>query len=111
LKSRKVRLTGPARQDLYRHRLTLEAIDADHAEARIFALSAKFFELADKGVTGSTRWYAPDYVRAFPWKKYCFYFRVDNGTLTLLRVLAQRENITEIAFEMPDIEATDDEAQ
>ena len=61
-------------------------------------LLTKFYELASKGVEGSRRGFLPEELRAFPYKSHCFYFVVDNGTLTLVRVLSQRENVDDIEF-------------
>ena len=67
-KSRRVVVTAQARADLIAHRKYIEANNPDSARDIIVELVRKFHELAAKGVTGSTRKWAPSYVRAFPYK-------------------------------------------
>ena len=51
------------------------------------------FELARLGVTGSPRdWVSKD-LRAFPYRDRCFYFRIVEDKMILLRVLHGRQDI------------------
>ena len=94
--------TQSAENDLYSMRLHLEVHSPETARSTILDLNRKIHDIAAKGLTGSKRRHAPEHVRALPYKKHCFYFTVDNGTLTLLRVLAQRQDVDDIIFENDD---------
>ena len=101
-KSRRVIITAHARADLIIHRKHIEVLSPDTARATIIDLVRKFHDIAAKGLTGSKRLWAPEHIRAFPYKKHCFYFRVDNGTLTLIRVTAHRQDVREMDFPASD---------
>lgn len=55
-------------------------------------LSQQLKKLADTGVTGSSREWVSDGLRVFPYKKRCFYFRIDGNEMIVLRVLHQRQD-------------------
>ncbi len=99
LKPRSVIRTQASDDDLYRIRLHLEDTAPDTAYTTILDLNRKIHDIAGKGLTGSKRLFLPDHIKAFPYKKHCFYFTVNNGTLTLLRVLAQKQDTADIIFE------------
>jgi len=101
-KSRRVVVTAQARADLIAHRKYIEESNPDRARDIVVGLVRKFHELAAKGVTGSTRSWAPDYVRAFPYKGYCYYFTVDDDALTLIRVRAQAQSLEDLEFDDED---------
>lgn len=99
LKKRTVVRAQSAEDDLYQLRLHLEDQSPDTVRSTILDLNRKIHDIAAKGITGSTRPWAPEHVRAFPYKAYCFYFTVDNGTLTLLRVRAHAQSIDDLDFQ------------
>ena len=103
LASRRVLFADSARNDLRNIRLHLEEYDnsysTDIAARTISDLVSKIYEIAAKGLTGSRRSFAPEHVRAFPYKRHCFYFTIDDETLTLLRVLGQSQDVEEIIFD------------
>ena len=92
-------VTQQARADLIAHRKYIEDKDPDAARRLIINLVQKIHDIAAKGLTGSKRLFLPDHIKAFPYKSHCFYFTVNNGTLTLLRVLAQKQDTADIIFE------------
>ena len=101
-KKRTVVRTQSAENDLYGIRLHLEMHSPETARNTILDLNRKIHDIAAKGGSGSKRMHVPAYVRAFPYEKHCFYFTANTGTLTLLRVLAQRQDVDDIIFESDD---------
>ncbi len=102
IKKRKAVVSGPAGRDLQNIFDYASQFDVDVAHRLVRKLAAKFIELAHIGIEGSSRSFLPENVRAFPYEKHCFYFTVDNGTLTLLRVLHGSQNTDDIVFVPPD---------
>lgn len=76
--------------------------DKPTAERCVGELAAKIFDIARKGLTGSTRSFLPPHVKAFPYKGRCFYFTIDDDVLTVLRVLGSAQDETDIAFDDTD---------
>ena len=58
--------------------------------------------LVEIGVTGSKRSFLPADVRAFPCRRWCFYFTVSDTSLNVLRVLSSDQDATVIAFGSDD---------
>lgn len=52
----------------------------------------KIKKLADTGVTGSSRDHVKTGLRGFPYRKRCFYFRIVEDKMFLIRVLRDRQN-------------------
>lgn len=98
LKRRKLVVSRPAGRDLQNIHDFASQFDATTAERLVRKPVFKIADLAHKGVTGSTRKFLPEGVRAFPFEKHCFYFTVSNDKLTLLRVLHSAQDTTEIEF-------------
>ena len=98
-KSRRVVITEQARADIIAHRKYIEASNPDRARDIVIDLVRKFHELAAKGVTGSTRSWAPPSFRAFPYKRYCYYFTISDDALTLIRLRAQVQSLDDLEFD------------
>jgi len=98
LTPRTVLITHPAEADLMRIYLHLEALDPDAAQRTIADLNLKIFDVARLGLTGSSRPFVPADVRAFPYKRYCFYFTINDDSLILLRVLHHAQDVDTIIF-------------
>lgn len=75
--------------------------DEGAAERLIGDLVRELHHIAKIGVIGSTRPFLPDGVRAFPYRKWCFYFTVDDEKLSVVRVLRGSQD-TEGAEFLPD---------
>ena len=104
LKRRKAVVSRPAGRDLQNIHDYARQFDEEAARHLVRKLIDKFIDLAHKGVEGSSRSFLPATVRAFPYEKHCFYFTVDDSTLTLLRVLHGSQNAADFAFEPIDDE-------
>lgn len=87
LKSRRSELTETARRDLRALAEYVRQFDEGAAERLIADLVRELHHIARIGVTGSTRPFLPDGVRAFPYRNWCFYFTVDDEKLSVVRVL------------------------
>ncbi len=101
--NRRVIFASSARDDLRNIRVHLDSYDemnfTEIAQRTVSDLVTKIYNLAEKGVAGSRRSFIPEHVRAFPYKQYCFYFTIEGDTLTLLRVLGQRQDVENITFD------------
>ncbi|RWX76139.1 type II toxin-antitoxin system RelE/ParE family toxin [Neorhizobium lilium] len=60
-------------------------------------INTKMMSLAQLGITGAARNFAPN-LRAFPYRDRCIYFVVTETTMTVLRVLHGRQDITAADF-------------
>jgi len=96
----KVRFTDTARRDLIR--LTTLSAFGHRETAQQFRqdLVAQIFKLARLGVTGTTRPYLPEDVRAFPYRGRCFYLKVEPDALVVVRILHGRENVFDADFDV-----------
>lgn len=56
-------------------------------------------EAAETGNTGHPRDWIRAGLRAIPYRKRCFYFRIDGDKMVLLRVLHGAQDISQIDFE------------
>ena len=64
------------------------------AKKFIADLTSQIDKLASLGISGVPRdWIAPD-LKAFPYRNRCFYFRIEDKKLILLRVLHGSQDIT-----------------
>lgn len=99
LRQRRALISGPAKRDLQNIYDFASQFDEDVARRLIEKLATKFFELAEKGIAGSSRAFLPPEMRAFPFEKHCFYFTVDDDKLTLLRVLHGAQSIDDLHFD------------
>jgi len=62
--------------------------------AKIFVndLTSKLFSLAKSGVTGMPRDWISVGLRAFPYRERCFYFRIVEDAMIVVRVLHQKQD-------------------
>ncbi|AGY58133.1 plasmid stabilization system protein [Gloeobacter kilaueensis JS1] len=64
------------------------------AVAFVQDLTNQLEKLAVLGITGASReWVSPG-LRAFPYRERCFYFRIDDDSFVLLRVLHGKQDVT-----------------
>lgn len=56
-------------------------------------LVAKIYALAEEGVTGVSREWVGKGLRAFPYRNRCFYFRIANDEMVLIRVLHGKQDV------------------
>jgi len=61
-------------------------------------LTSKLFDLASLGVTGSSRDWVSTGLRAFPYRERCFYFRIVDNKMIVVRVLHGRQDVTAQEF-------------
>ncbi len=91
-------ITDTAKADLtriYRH------IKRDNPKAaKIFAkdLADKLYSLAEAGITGSPRDWVSHGLRAFPYRERCFYFRIIDDKMIVIRVLHGKQDISAQEF-------------
>lgn len=63
------------------------------AVAFIQNLASEIEKIAFLGITGSSRDWISQGLRAFPYRERCFYFRIDGNSFVLLRVLHGKQDI------------------
>lgn len=102
MKDRHPELTTSARQDLRNLYEYVAQFDQVAADRLVEELIQKIHHIAQIGLTGSSRPFLPTRVRAFPYRNWCFYFTVDKGTLTVVRVLQSDQDTTDIVFVSDD---------
>lgn len=91
-------LTDTAKADLAEMYRYLKSDNPKAAKAFIDDLTKKLFSLAAAGVTGVPRdWISPG-LRAFPYRERCFYFRIIDDALVVVRVLHGRQDVTTQEF-------------
>lgn len=91
-------VTDTARADL---REMYDYIHADNpaaADAFIEDLTDRLFNLAENGITGVSRDWISSGLRAFPYRERCFYFRIVNDALMVVRVLHGRQDVNAQEF-------------
>ena len=76
----------------------LEHEDQDIAENFISDLTNKLFNLASLGVTGSSRDFISSGLRAFPYRERCFYYRIIEDKMIVVRVLHGKQDINSQKF-------------
>jgi toxin ParE1/3/4 len=76
-----------AQEDLENIYLEIAQDNPKAAAEFIRDMTNQIDKLANLGVTGSPRDWIKTGLRAFPYRKRCFYFRIDDERLILLRVL------------------------
>ncbi|MDH5553245.1 MAG: type II toxin-antitoxin system RelE/ParE family toxin [Nitrosomonas sp.] len=85
-------VTETARADML---AMFEHIKKDNpTAAKIFVndLTSKLFSLAKSGVTGMPRDWISVGLRAFPYRERCFYFRIVEDAMIVVRVLHQKQD-------------------
>lgn len=68
------------------------------AKAFVADLSTKARSLAASGLAGVPRSYISEKLYAFPYRERCFYFRVIENHLVVLRVLHGKQDVTPDLF-------------
>ncbi len=68
------------------------------ADEFIKDMTDTLFNLAQLGVTGSARDWISDGLRAFPYRNRCFYFRIVNDAMIVVRVLDGRQDVNAQEF-------------
>jgi len=63
------------------------------AKTLIDDLTEKLFNLAELGITGFSRDWISTGLRAFPYRNRCFYFRIVDDAMIVVRVLLGRQDI------------------
>lgn len=91
-------LTDTAKADLGEMYRYLKSDNSKAAKAFIDDLTKKLFSLAATGITGIPRdWISPG-LRAFPYRERCFYFRIIDDALVVVRLLHGRQDVTTQEF-------------
>ncbi|WP_369125077.1 type II toxin-antitoxin system RelE/ParE family toxin [Desulfogranum marinum] len=91
-------MTDTARSDL---RSIYEYIAEDNpnaADTFIRNLTGKLEHLAHTGITGSPRDWVSVGLKAFPYKGRCFYFRIIEAQLVVIRVLHGKQDVSAQSF-------------
>ena len=65
-------------------------------------LVTKVYSLADEGVTGVSRDWVSRGLRAFPYRNRCFYFRIIEDEMILIRVLHGKQDVSSSNFSLED---------
>ena len=91
-------LAPKARDDLTEIYLYIARDNPDAAARFVADLSSKIEWVAATGFTGVPRdWIRPG-LRALPYRERCIYFRVNDETVTILRVLHGRQDVQRQEF-------------
>lgn len=80
-------LTDEAKADLRGIRVHIAKESPKAAKTFTKELTVKLKKLADTGITGSPRDWVSRGLRGFPYKERCFYFRIVENTMIVVRVL------------------------
>jgi toxin ParE1/3/4 len=91
-------MTDTAKADLIEIYDYINADNPAAAEAFIEDLTEKLFSLAETGMTGSPRDWISSGLRAFPYRQRCFYFRIIEDAMIVVRILHGRQDVTATDF-------------
>jgi len=94
-------LTDEAKTDLKAIRKHIAKESPKAAKTFTKDLTAKLHKLAETGITGLPRDWVSFGLRGFPYKDRCFYFRIVENKMIVVRVLHSKQDIG--AQEFPDI--------
>jgi len=61
-------------------------------------MTETLFNLAELGITGFSRDWISDRLRAFPYRNRCFYFRILDDAMIVVRVLHGRQDVNAQEF-------------
>jgi len=103
IKPHRLILTDEAKADLRSIRIHIAKKSPKAAKTFTKELTAKLKKLADTGITGSPRDWVRSGLRGFPYKDRCFYFRIVENKMIMVRVLHSKRDVA--ALEFPDISA------
>ena len=78
---------------MHRH-IAKESHNIDVADAFVVDLRGKAHSLAASGFSGSNRPYISGNVSAFPYRQRCFYFRVEEEKLIVVRLLYGKQDVS-----------------
>lgn len=93
MRSFKLTLTDKARSDLRAIYDYIADKNPDAASRFLQDLTKKIFDLAEQGVTGVSRDLVSKGLRCFPYRERCFYFRIINDEMIVIRVLHGRQDV------------------
>jgi toxin ParE1/3/4 len=82
---------------IFRH-IEKESTSSDLAAAFIADLDRKARSLAESGFSGVSRGYIASDLTAFPYKERCFYFRLHQERLVVVRVLHAKQDVAPEQF-------------
>ncbi len=102
MRQRKLKFTPRALRDLRDVYEYLALIDPISAKRFVSRINVKMEWIAKSGLTGVPRDFIPG-LRAFPYRDRCIYFLADNSTITILRILHGRQDITSKDFPESEI--------
>ncbi|WP_426231865.1 type II toxin-antitoxin system RelE/ParE family toxin [Pararhizobium sp. DWP3-4] len=102
MRQRKLKLTPRALRDLRDVYEYIALIDPISAKRFVSRINVKMEWIAKSGLTGVARDFIPG-LRAFPYRDRCIYFLADNSTMTVLRILHGRQDITSENFPESEI--------
>lgn len=91
-------LTDTARSDLKAIYEYIAKENETAAVSFIQDLSEKLEHLAKAGITGSARDWVSMGLRAFPYKKRCFYFRIIEDQMVVIRILHGKQDVSAQSF-------------
>lgn len=94
---RRLRMSLEALNDLLGIYEYIAQFDQIAAKRFLDDINGKIEWIAKLGITGSPRDFIPG-LRAFPYRKRCIYFFIDDEELTVLRVLHGRQKIVPADF-------------
>jgi toxin ParE1/3/4 len=94
-------VTDTAKADLREMYDYIHADNPEVADAFIEDLTDKLFSLAENGITGLPRDWISSGLRTFPYRECCFYFRIVDDAMMVVRVLHGRQdvNVQEFPFD------------
>lgn len=90
MRRRPLKMSLEALNDLLGIYEYIAQFDAVTAKNFLDDINRKIEWIAELGITGSTRNFIPG-LRAFPYRKRCIYFFIDDEKITVLRVLHGRQ--------------------
>jgi plasmid stabilization system protein ParE len=82
-------------EEIYRY---IKKDNPTAAKAFVTDLTEKLFSLARDGVTGVPRDWISMNLRAFPYRDRCFYFRIVDDAMIVVRILHGKQDVTAQAF-------------
>lgn len=91
-------VTDTAEMDLIEMYQYIKAESPTAADDFINDMTETLFNLAELGITGTSRDWISDGLRAFPYRNRCFYFRIVDDAMIVVRVLHGRQDINAQEF-------------
>jgi len=94
IKKLRLVLTDTAKADLRNIRSYIHDENPKAAKAFVKDLTEKLFSLAENGITGHPRDWVSNGLRGFPYRERCFYFRIVEDRMIVVRVLHSKQDVT-----------------